>query len=125
MLDSPEPVATLDAVSELSDDQRSILTAVVDRVLPIERFADADHARAAAHVVANAGDDLGPWLTWLNREAVGVFGQSFLDLHEGTRDELLDRLESNNVRSAWTVEPVEFYGTVLQQIARAYEAQSG
>jgi hypothetical protein len=117
----------------LTDEQRPLLLAVIDRVLPAERFPGAPQdavvatleRRLAGGDLAGQAEPLARWLAWLDAESFGVFGYDFLSLHAGTRDELLDRLEAENIRTHWTVEPVEFYGQLLEWVAAAYAEATG
>jgi hypothetical protein len=112
----------------LSDDERAMLLAVVDRILPPERAPGVQHGPVVAEIerrltadLAERAADLQRWLGWLWNESIAVFGDGFLSLHASTRDELLDRVEAQNVRCAWTVEPTAFFGELIQWVAAAYE----
>lgn len=114
----------------LSDEERAILTAVVDRIVPPERFADEPAGRVVAELerrlaadLAGEAEALSNWLQWIWNESIAVFGQDFLSLHPGTRDELLDRLEAENIRAAWVVEPTPFFGKLINWVAAAYEGR--
>ena len=116
----------------LTDEQRPLLLAVIDRVLPTDRFPDPPHDEVLATIerqlagdLAEQAEPLARWLAWLDAESFGVFGYDFLSLHPGTRDELLDRLEAENIRTHWTVEPVAFYAQLLEWVAAAYTDATG
>jgi hypothetical protein len=79
----------------LPDDLRPYLLATLRRILP-------DDPRAEQ--IAQSVEDeprLEQWLVFLRRESWAVFGQDFLDLHESTQDELLDRIDAENYRTEW------------------------
>src|SRR4051812_19078543 len=104
----------------LSDDEREMLLAVVDRILPPERAPGVAHGPVVAEIerrletdLAGRAAELRTWLGWLENESFAVFSASFLSLHASTRDELLDRIETENVRSVWTVEPTPFFGELI------------
>ena len=72
--------------------------ATMDRIVP-------DIANEVLHRVEAEPADFLPklesWLGCLRAESFAVFGQDFVDLHESTRDELLDRIDSENYRTDW------------------------
>jgi hypothetical protein len=113
----------------LTDDQRALLTAVVDRLVPLDRYPDAPTGRIVAELERRLATDLQTeldplvkWLQWLENESFAIFSASFLSLHASTQDELLDRIESENIRTAWTIPPTEFFGQLIQWTATAYDS---
>ncbi|HEY7116167.1 MAG TPA: gluconate 2-dehydrogenase subunit 3 family protein [Tepidisphaeraceae bacterium] len=106
----------------LDEDQRALLAAVVDRILPPEQVGSDVQAPALARVEQElAGEELTRWLRGLANEAVAVFGQGFLDMHIGTRDELLDRIEAENCRANWKMNPTAYFGRIIDVVAEAYQ----
>lgn len=72
--------------------------ATIDRIVP--GIADEVLRRLESHS-SGFERQLETWLTCLRGESFAVFGQDFLDLHESTQDELLDRIDAENYRTDW------------------------
>lgn len=110
----------------LDEHQEQVLTALVARLLPSEAFDDTARAKARAHLDAHAQSNpdfaaqLPAWLQWLDSETFCVFCDHFTNLHDSTRDELLDRIEADNLRTGLeSPNPIEFYQSLLELIAQA------
>lgn len=110
----------------LDEKQREILKAAIEQIIPprdypgvyeskilprVERYLKEESPEEAAN--------FGLSLTQLDQESFAVFGGSFTELHPGTRDELLDRLEMDNVRLPWSMPPAEFVQTLVDLTADA------
>jgi hypothetical protein len=81
----------------LPDDLHPYFRATMDRIVP-------DIANEVLPLVegdAEFQSQLQSWLGCLRAESFAVFGQDFLDVHESTRDELLDRIDAENYRTDW------------------------
>lgn len=110
----------------LDEHQEQILTALIARLLPGEAFDDAARAKARAHLDAQAQSNpefaaqLPTWLQWLDSETFCVFSDHFTNLHDSTQDELLDRIETDNLRTGLeSPNPIEFYQSLLAMVSDA------
>ena len=102
----------------LDDDQRAVLAAVVDRMLPPAEFPQVSQADVAARLEERlGGEELGRWLRGLVGESYTVYSSGFVEMHPGTRDEVLDRIEAENVRTDWGMDPTEFFGRMIDVVA--------
>jgi hypothetical protein len=108
---------------ELTDHERALLLAVIERILPADQVPLVSHDTILTHVLTQLEPDaatLKTWLKGLHRESFAVFGSDFAEMHVGMRDELLDRLESRNCRTDWNLEPTEFFAKIIDLVAAAY-----
>lgn len=124
-LQTGDPFPTL-CFMPLDEQQEQVLTALVARLLPAEAFDDAARAKARAHLDAHAQSNpefaaqLPTWLQWLDNETFCVFSDHFTNLHDSTRDELLDRIEADNLRTGSdALNPIEFYQSLLALVSDA------
>jgi hypothetical protein len=102
----------------LDDDQRAVLAAVVDRMVPAEEFPQVLQGDVAARLEERLGDDgLGRWLRGLVGESYTVYSTGFIEMHPGTRDEVLDRIEAENIRTDWQMDPTAFFGRMIDVVA--------
>ena len=102
----------------LDDEQRALLAAVVDRMIPPADFPHVSHGDAAARLEDRLDSEkLARWLQGLANESITVYSTGFLDMHEGTRDEVLDRIESENTRTDWQMNPTPFFGQMIDTLA--------
>jgi hypothetical protein len=107
----------------LDDEQRAVLLAVVDRMVPPAEFPQVSHADVAARLQERLpGEDLSRWLRGLVSESYTVYSTGFVDMHEGTRDEVLDRIEAENVRTDWGMDPTAFFGRMIDVVAECVGA---
>jgi hypothetical protein len=102
----------------LDAQQRALFAAVVDRMIPPADFPHVSQADAAARLEERLdAEQLARWLRGLANESVTVYSTGFLDMHEGTRDEVLDRVESENCRTDWQMNPAPFFGQMIDTLA--------
>jgi hypothetical protein len=108
---------------ELTDHERALLLAVIERILPTDEVPHVNHDTILAHVLTQLEPDADPLKTWLkglHRESFAVFGSDFAQMHPGMRDELLDRLESRNCRTDWGMEPTDFFAKIIGATGAAF-----
>jgi hypothetical protein len=102
----------------LDAQQREVLAAVVDRMIPPADFPHVSQAGAAARLEERLDPEkLARWLQGLVNESVTVYSTGFLEMHEGTRDEILDRIEAENTRTDWQMNPTPFFGQMIDVLA--------
>jgi hypothetical protein len=102
----------------LDAQQRALLAAVVDRMIPPADFPHVSQADAAARLEERLdAEKLARWLQGLVNESYTVYSTGFLEMHEGTRDEILDRIESENTRTDWQMNPTPFFGQMIDTLA--------
>jgi hypothetical protein len=102
----------------LDAQQRALLAAVVDRMIPPADFPHVSQADAIARLEDRLdGEKLARWLQGLVNESYTVYSTGFLEMHEGTRDEILDRIEAENTRTDWQMNPTPFFGRMIDVLA--------
>jgi hypothetical protein len=102
----------------LDAQQRALLAAVVDRMIPPTDFPHVPPADAIARLEQRLDPEkLARWLQGLANESYTIYSTGFLDMHEGTRDEILDRIESENTRTDWQMNPTPFFGQMIDTLA--------
>jgi len=132
---NPSPQATI-AFMPLSDSHRVIFSALVETLVPPANHPAGTSAALQAAIEQRLETDLAPelpvfeqWLTGLNRESFSVFSAEFAELFPSTRDELLDRVESDNIRANWDLEelgqaPTAYFKKVVDWIADEFEGKT-
>jgi hypothetical protein len=117
---------------QLDEKQTALLKALIDQIIPPRDYPGVYEAKILPRVekyLAEASEEeavnFGLLLTQLDQESYAVFGGSFTELHPGTRDELLDRLETDNVRLPWPTPPAEFVQTLVDLTADALGMTAG
>lgn len=107
------------------DRPRLILQSLFHRILHPDHYPRAwpTLGERIAHEI-QSDPTLSPGLARLDAEAASVFGQGFPDLHPLQQDELLDRLELDQVRTNWP-DPgaAEWLSRIVNLIGHAYEAE--
>jgi len=87
-------------------------------MLPPAEFPQVSQADVAARLEERlGGEELGRWLRGLVGESYTVYSSGFVEMHPGTRDEVLDRIEAENVRTDWGMDPTEFFGRMIDLVA--------
>jgi hypothetical protein len=66
------------------------------------------------------GEDLHTWLRGLNAESFTQFTVDFAEAHPGMRDELLDRVEAENCKVNWHIDPTPFFGRIIDAVGEVY-----
>lgn len=113
----------------LDEHQEMVLVSLLARVLPSPEFDDATRADALRRLRSNAdrdpdafGQHLPIWLKWLESEAFCVFSDHWLNLHNSTQDEVLDRIEADNLRTGLEeFDPIAFYQQFLKHVSDILE----
>jgi len=108
---------------ELSDRERQLLLAVIERILPADEVPHVAQEKVAEHVLGQMQPDAEPlkqWLLGLSRESFSVLGGDFAEMHVGMRDEILDRIEAGNCRTDWGMDPTDFFGRIIEAVGKAY-----
>lgn len=102
----------------LDDEQRAVLLAVVDRMVPPAEFPQVSHADVAARLEERLPvEEFAQWLRGLVSESYTVYSTGFVEMHASTRDEVLDRIEAENIRTDWGMDPTAFFGRMIDVVA--------
>ena len=113
----------------MTDERRlAVLRALFERVLRPADYPGAWAGNVGKGVAGEVGGDaiLNGGLDRLDAEAAAVFGSGFPELHPAQQDELLDRIELDQVRTRWD-EPAaaDWLQRIVNVIGTAYHAQPG
>jgi hypothetical protein len=103
--------------------RRTVLRALFERVLRPADYPGAWEAPVGKRVESalEADDAISAGLDRLDAEAAAVFGRGFPGLHPLQQDELLDRMELDQVRIRWEAPTAaEWLSAVVNVIGRAY-----
>ena len=107
------------------DRPRLILESLFHRILPSDHYPRA-WTTLGERIIREIQSDptLSPGLPRLDAEAAAVFGHGFPELHPLQQDELLDRLELDQVRTKWPdAGPAEWLSKIVNLIGCAYQAE--
>ena len=131
---NPPSHATIPAMP-LSDEHRATFTALVETLVPPANHPEGTTASLQSAIEGRLETDLAPelplflqWLTGLNSESFSVFSSEFSSLFPSTRDELLDRIESDNIRTNWQLEelgqtPTAYFKKIVDWLADEFEGR--
>jgi hypothetical protein len=110
-------------VTNVQPRRRILLRSLFERVLPPGDYPGAWEGPVGTRVTREVEADEGipAGLDRLDAEAAAVFGQGFPELHTLQQDELLDRMELDQVRTRWD-EPTAaaWLSAVVNLVGRAY-----
>ena len=111
----------------MTDERRlAVLRALFERVLRPADYPGAWAGDVGNRVAGEVGGDaiFSGGLDRLDAEAASVFGSGFPELHPAQQDELLDRIELDQVRTRWE-EPAaaDWLQRIVDVIGTAYHAQ--
>ena len=109
------------AMTTLTDHERQLLLAVIERILPADEVPHVSQdAVLDAALPQLEGEELHTWLRGLNAESFTQFTVDFTEAHPGMRDELLDRVEAENCKVDWHIDPTAYFGRVIDAVGGAY-----
>ena len=103
--------------------RRTLLRALFERVLRPTDYPGAWEGPVGKRVVSDveADEAIAGGLDRLDAEAAAVFGQGFAELHPLQQDELLDRMELDQIRTRWDKPTAaEWLSAIVNVVGRAY-----
>jgi hypothetical protein len=116
----------------LTETQRHILHAVVDRILPPDDYPGAWDAGVGDYICRQLAGDLcallpayAEGLAALNGEAAAQFGAAFADLAPDRQDAVLQKIETGEVQTTWPLPPRSFFTMLIHHTAEGYYADPG
>jgi hypothetical protein len=112
--------------------QNLLLRALIDRIIPADQDPGGWDAGVGDYLMRQLQGDLKhlhamyrAGLDALDAEAQQVCGQSFDLLPAAVQDDLLRSVEAGKVDTAWAVDPVQFFGFVVQHCAEGFYSDPG
>jgi hypothetical protein len=112
--------------------ERRVLRAVVDRILPADGDPGAWDAGAEEYLGRQLDGDLlamrelvRTGLAALDREARTRSGEGFATLSPEVQDALLRDIESGAVRAEWTVSPERLFALLVRTTAESFYSDPG
>jgi hypothetical protein len=109
----------------LSNDQRTVLRAAVDRIIPADDFPSGWESGVGDYFTQLFLPTYLIGLKDLDLEAEAVYGTSFAMLSEQHQDQLLEHVEKGDVRSSWNEESSKFFNLLVEQTMEGYYADPG
>ncbi|WP_317890756.1 GMC family oxidoreductase [Paenibacillus arenilitoris] len=110
---------------QISNELRSILEAVSNRLIPEDDWPSATDGGVLAYLERRAGEDPAAWermesgLRALDAEASSRYSRPFPNLTAGEQDDLLRLVQQEHVRN-WSVSSASFFNELLSLVAEGY-----
>lgn len=119
-------------VTVLTEYQRETLRALIDRIIPADDFPGGWEAGVGDYLDRQFAADLRPLIEMyragldaLAHEARATAGSDFARVAPDAQDEVLRRVEAGDVATEWSVDPSEFFRTVVEHAAEGYYGDPG
>jgi hypothetical protein len=110
----------------------STLRALMDRIIPPDDFPGAWEAGVGDYLarqfergLSDQVDEYRRGLEALETEAQAAAGATFASLDAPAQAEILGRLETGQVRTAWPVDPSGFFSLVIAHVMEGYYSDPG
>ena len=112
--------------------QMRSLQALLDTIIPADDYPGAWEAGVGDYLLRQLQGDLAEllpayqtWLRALDGEAQSVHGELFADLSLAERTSLLMKIEKNDVATAWSIDPAEFFREIVERCGEGYYSDPG
>ena len=116
----------------LTEEQTSILRAVVDMIIPPDDFPGGWEGGVGNYLFAQFERDLRGLLGMyeigllaIDAEARAAYDRAFADLDAGAKESLLAQIEQGHVQTLWTVDPARFFNHLCHHCAEGYYSDPG
>jgi hypothetical protein len=116
----------------ISEKQKDILKAVVNRIIPPDEFPGGWDAGVGDYIFKQFGRDFKllipqyqQWLDALEQEAQSIHSISFAELDSASQDALLVQIEQGNVKTKWALNPAEFFAMLVEHCAEGFYSDPG
>lgn len=115
-----------------NDTQERTLKAAMDRLIPEDDFPGAWDTGCGGYLCGQLNAQLEYMTTMycagldgLEAEARAEFAKGFAEISAEQQDDLLGRVETNDVRAEWATPPAAFFSALVNHTAEGYYADPG
>jgi len=119
----------------LTSSHWNILRSLMNRIIPQDDFPDAWEAGVGDYLAHQFERDLHSLrsqvetyqlgLEALEEESQAFAGKGFTELDASTQDALLNRIETGQVASPWSLDPTGFFHMVIEHVMEGYYSDPG
>lgn len=117
--------------SPFTQEQISILKAVVDRIIPEDEYPGAWNAGVGVYISRLIAEDAEAieryqlCLEACDQESISFLGHSFVSLDAAGQDTILSRIESGIILTQWTFDPEAFFRMAVNHAMEGFYADPG
>ena len=111
----------------LDTSQLRCFEALLDTIIPPDDYPGAVDAGVGDYLLRQFAGDLAEllptyqrWLSDLDAEARAGWGKSFAELNMAESTSLLERVETGEVATEWSLEPAPFFRQIVEHCAEGY-----